>query len=101
MFALGIEGTAHTVGVGIVDEAANVLANEIKMYKPEQGGIHPREAANHHAENVVPLVQKALETAALMYYPYIGALMGIRGGLIEKTFNDVCGLHLLDFVLDS
>jgi N6-L-threonylcarbamoyladenine synthase len=65
MFALGIEGTAHTVGVGIVDEAANVLANEIKMYKPEHGGIHPREAANHHAENVVPLVQKALETAGL------------------------------------
>ena len=65
MFALGIEGTAHTVGVGIVDEAANVLANEIKMYKPERGGIHPREAANHHAENVVPLVQKALETAGL------------------------------------
>ena len=65
MFALGIEGTAHTVGVGIVDEAANVLANEIRMYKPEQGGIHPREAANHHAENVVPLVKKALETAGL------------------------------------
>jgi N6-L-threonylcarbamoyladenine synthase/N6-L-threonylcarbamoyladenine synthase/protein kinase Bud32 len=65
MFALGIEGTAHTVGVGIVDEAANVLANEIKMYKPETGGIHPREAANHHAENVVPLVQKALESAGL------------------------------------
>jgi N6-L-threonylcarbamoyladenine synthase len=65
MIALGIEGTAHTVGVGIMDEDANVLANEIKMYKPETGGIHPREAANHHAENVVPLVRKALETSGL------------------------------------
>ena len=62
---MGIEGTAHTVGVGIMDEDANVLANEIKMYKPETGGIHPRKAANHHAENVVPLVRKALETSGL------------------------------------
>jgi len=65
MIALGIEGTAHTVGVGIMDGGANVLANEIKMYRPETGGIHPREAANHHAENVVPLVQKALSAAGL------------------------------------
>jgi N6-L-threonylcarbamoyladenine synthase len=65
MIALGIEGTAHTVGVGIVDDAGNVLANEMKMYKPETGGIHPREAANHHAENVVPMVRKALATAGL------------------------------------
>lgn len=65
MIALGIEGTAHTVGVGIMDEEANVLANEILMYRPETGGIHPREAANHHAQNVVQLIQKALKTAAL------------------------------------
>ena len=39
MIALGIEGTAHTCGVGIVDENANVLANELDMYRP--GGWHP------------------------------------------------------------
>ena len=53
MICLGIEGTAHTCGVGIVDENANVLANEVDMYRAAQGGIHPREAANHHA-TVVP-----------------------------------------------
>lgn len=63
MIALGIEGTAHTCGVGIVDEEGNILANEIRMYRPEQGGIHPREAANHHAEHLVPLVMQALENA--------------------------------------
>ena len=26
MFVLGIEGTAHTLGVGIIDEGFNVLA---------------------------------------------------------------------------
>jgi N6-L-threonylcarbamoyladenine synthase/N6-L-threonylcarbamoyladenine synthase/protein kinase Bud32 len=33
------------------------------MYRPEKGGIHPREAANHHSEVVVPLIRKAAETA--------------------------------------
>ena len=65
MLALGIEGTAHTVGVGIVDERCRVLANVYDMIKPEKGGIHPREAANHHAETVVPLIRKAAEVAGL------------------------------------
>ena len=57
MIALGIEGTAHTCGVGIVDDSGNILANEIDMYRPATGGIHPREAANHHAEKLVPMVK--------------------------------------------
>ena len=65
MLALGIEGTAHTVGVGIVDERCRVLANVYDMVKPEKGGIHPREAANHHAETVVPLIRKAADVAGL------------------------------------
>lgn len=65
MIALGIEGTAHTCGVGIVDGDANVLANELDMYRPEKGGIHPREAANHHSDVVIPLIQKAAQTAGM------------------------------------
>ncbi|TMK44516.1 MAG: bifunctional N(6)-L-threonylcarbamoyladenine synthase/serine/threonine protein kinase [Actinobacteria bacterium] len=65
MLALGIEGTAHTVGVGIVDDRAKVLANMYEMLRPEKGGIHPREAANHHAERVVPLIRKAADVAGI------------------------------------
>ena len=65
MHALGIEGTAHTVGIGIVDDACRILANVYDMVKPETGGIHPREAANHHAEMVVPLIRKAVDVAGL------------------------------------
>ncbi len=63
MLALGIEGTAHTIGVGIVDEQCRVLANVYDMVKPEKGGIHPREAANHHAELAAPMIRKALDAA--------------------------------------
>ncbi|HDO19836.1 MAG TPA: bifunctional N(6)-L-threonylcarbamoyladenine synthase/serine/threonine protein kinase [Thermoplasmatales archaeon] len=68
MISLGIEGTAHTIGVGIVEdrnEKCRVLANVIKMYHPEKGGIHPREAANHHAIHIAPLIKDAISKAGI------------------------------------
>ncbi len=67
MITLGIESTAHTLGVGITDtdDERIVLANVIDMYRPPQGGLHPREAANHHAENVAKDIEKALSEADL------------------------------------
>jgi len=62
---LGIEGTAHTFGVGIVDESTKVLANELSMYVPEKGGIHPREAANHHAEHAGEIIRRAMGSAGI------------------------------------
>ena len=61
MLVLGIESTAHTASVGIVDESARVVALASSMHKPEHGGIHPREAANHHVDLFPELVRKALE----------------------------------------
>jgi N6-L-threonylcarbamoyladenine synthase len=63
MICLGIEGTAHTIGVGIIKEThgrCHVLSNLIKTYQPEHGGIHPREAANHHAAHVARLIQESV-----------------------------------------
>jgi N6-L-threonylcarbamoyladenine synthase/N6-L-threonylcarbamoyladenine synthase/protein kinase Bud32 len=65
MITLGIEGTAHTLGVGITDEKCNVLANVIEMYRPPEGGLHPREAANHHTDRVALTIAKALDDAKL------------------------------------
>lgn len=67
MICLGIEGTAHTAGVGIVDESGRVLANAIKMISGEAGGIHPREAANHHVVEIPNQIRIALEEAKLDY----------------------------------
>lgn len=65
MITLGIEGTAHTLGVGIVDSEGNVLSNVIDMYRPPHGGLHPREAANHHAEVVAGDIEKAASEAGI------------------------------------
>ncbi len=65
MITLGIEGTAHTLGVGVVDSERKVLSNVIDMYRPPQGGLHPREAANHHAEVVAGDIEKAVSDAGI------------------------------------
>ena len=63
MVVLGIESTAHTASVGIVDDSTKVLAIASDMYRPPKGGIHPREAANHHVELLPELVRRALDAA--------------------------------------
>ena len=47
---IGIESTAHTAGVGIITSEGVIMSNQRAVYIPEEGGIHPREAANHHIE---------------------------------------------------
>jgi len=64
MIALGIEGTAHTLGIGVVTER-EVLANVFDTLTTERGGIHPKEAAEHHARLLKPLLKKALQTAEI------------------------------------
>lgn len=66
MITLGIEGTAHSIGIGIVEDQNNhctVLSNLIKTYHPETGGIHPREAANHHALHIANLIKQSITQA--------------------------------------
>jgi len=62
MLCLGIEGTAHTFGVGIVDSRGKVLANASRTYVPAKGGIHPREAAQFQAANARTVLDEALKT---------------------------------------
>ena len=67
MICLGIEGTAHTIGVGIVDSNCRIFSNRYKMIASQKGGIHPREAANHHAKHVADLINEAIKEARLSY----------------------------------
>ena len=65
MICLGIEGTAEKTGIGIVDSDGNILATCGDQLYPEVGGIHPRDAANFHAEHIVPLINDALDESGL------------------------------------
>ena len=67
MISLGIEGTAEKTGVGIVDSDGNILAMAGKQLFPEEGGIHPRIAAEHHAEWIPKLIPQAIEESGIKY----------------------------------
>ncbi len=62
MICLGIESTAHTLGIGIAEDD-KVLSNIRALYKPKNEGIIPRKAADHHSENFEQIMQQALEKA--------------------------------------
>ena len=61
---IGIESTAHTFGVGIVDKG-KILANEKDAYTTESGGIIPMDAAAHHKEVSERIWNEALEVAGV------------------------------------
>ena len=64
-YCLGIESTADDFSVGIVSFKGKILANASDSYIPEEGGIHPREAARHHAEVANSVLEAAIAKAAL------------------------------------
>ena len=65
MICLGIESTAHTFGVGIIDSKGKVYANVKDAYTTEQGGINPTDAKKHHEDVKDRVVEEALKTANL------------------------------------
>jgi len=64
-YYLGIESTADDLGVGISTFNGEILANVISVYMPEEGGIHPREAARHHAEVAGEVLEEAFTESGI------------------------------------
>jgi len=64
-YCLGLESTADDFSVGILSFKGDILANEASMFMPETGGIHPREAARHHAEVAGKVLSEALRKAGI------------------------------------
>lgn len=64
MITLGIECSAHTLGIGIV-ENGNVLSNIHDIYRPINEGILPRKAADHHADVFAEVLKSNLKKANL------------------------------------
>jgi len=64
-YCLGVESTADDFGVGISTFNGKILANASSDYVPEKGGIHPREAARHHAEVANTVLHEALSKARI------------------------------------
>lgn len=65
MFILGIECTAHTFGIGIVNEKGEVLANAIDSYTSKDAGMIPNELAEHHIKVADAVLKKSFSESKL------------------------------------
>lgn len=59
MIVFGLEGTAWNLSAALVDDGG-VIYEKSATYTPAKGGIHPREAAQHHAEHMPEVVGDVL-----------------------------------------
>ena len=73
MICLGIESTAHTFACSVIKYSdrkknPNILSDVRDTFKaPEGSGIHPREAARHHASVAIDVLKQSLESSKIKY----------------------------------
>ena len=66
IIALGIEGSANKIGVGICNEKGVILANpRYTFITPPGTGFLPKETAEHHRGKILILVKQALVEAKI------------------------------------
>ena len=93
---LGIESTAHTWSVGIVDFSGEVHGLVNNVYIPEEGGLHPALVREFHMRNFKGTILKALQEAkcslsdisliAFSQSPGLGPILRI-GALVARLLS--------------
>lgn len=64
-YFLGVESTAHTFGVAVLDSRGKILSNEKDSFTTEEGGMIPTEVARHHEQVCDKVYKQALEVAGV------------------------------------
>jgi N6-L-threonylcarbamoyladenine synthase/protein kinase Bud32 len=101
---LGIESTAHTWSVGIVDFSGKVLSLVNDMFIPEKGGIHPILVKEQHLNNFIKIINKALEDASISIKdidliafsnsPGLGQILKI-GAHVARMLSQLLGIPIV------
>jgi N6-L-threonylcarbamoyladenine synthase len=66
LIALGIEGSANKIGVGIITSTGEILSNPRKTFiTPPGEGFRPKETADHHRREVLGILRNALDIAKI------------------------------------
>ncbi len=61
LLCLGVESTAHTIGLAVASSTGDILLNINEAYSAPLGrGIHPREAAQHHSAVIPALLRRVI-----------------------------------------
>jgi len=80
MIGLGIESTAHTLGIGIIKDG-KIIANEKDSYVTKEGGIIPMDAAKHHEDVFDKILRRVLRKTRLRLGTFNFIAISIGPGL--------------------
>ena len=95
-YCMGIECTAHTFGIGIVDFEGKVHSLINDIFVPKEGGLHPALVREQHLNNFQAVISKALlesnlsikdiDLIAFSQSPGLGPVLKI-GALYKYLFS--------------
>jgi len=110
MFCLGIESTAHTFACSVIkfspyEKFPNILSDVRDTFKaPDGSGIHPREAARHHASVAIEVLKQSLASSKIKYKdldivaysagPGLGPCLRI-GAVIARSISSFYDIKLI------
>ena len=67
MLCLGIESTAHTFSVGIMNDEGTILSLVSDTYKPQTGGLKPVDVVEHHYTVFDTVLNQAISKANIKF----------------------------------
>ena len=101
---LGIESTAHTLSFGMVDMEGKLSSSFSNLFRPKEGGIHPREAADHHCQKASEVLENIMSTefyktnkieaVAFSQGPGLGPCLRV-GASIARTLSEIWNVPLI------
>ena len=101
---MGIECTAHTLGIGLIDFEGQVYSRINDMYVPEKGGIHPVQAKEQHLENFMGVINRALNESnisikdidliAFSQSPGLAPVLKI-GALVSRMLSQILNIPIV------
>ncbi|MFX1534398.1 MAG: bifunctional N(6)-L-threonylcarbamoyladenine synthase/serine/threonine protein kinase [Promethearchaeota archaeon] len=81
-YILGIEGTAHSLGLALLDTESLEFTYEIQsQYQPESGGIHPREAARFMGDMFPKVFEQCILESGISFSELTGVAFSQGPGL--------------------
>lgn len=101
---LGIESTAHTWSVGVVNFKGAIKGLVSDSYAPDKGGIHPALVREQHVSNFKAIIQRSLTEAkcsikdidliAFSQSPGLGPILKI-GALVARMLSKLLSIPLI------
>ncbi len=101
---LGIESTAHTFSVGILDFNGNVYSLINDIFVPDKGGLHPALVREQHLNNFMKIINRALLEAnisikdinlmAFSQSPGLGSVLKI-GAMVARMLSQLLNIPIV------